>query len=135
MKSNEPFLQVVSHEIAINLNVFGAFMEYWVSQKTEIGNLQDSVSSPNNLSNQTNSPTTFLIALYSASADDKDIVVCFFDFQPIGLSPRNSIYPLKDSLESEHAAQSESQYAVIVQSARLVMKIPWLKSFFKYLNT
>ena len=68
------------------------------------------------LCNQTNSPTTFLSDLYLASADDNEIVSCFLDFQLIGLSPSKTKYPLTDLLESGHVAQSESQYALMVQS-------------------
>lgn len=56
----------------------------WLSQKTCIGNEHCADNSFINLSNQTSSPTTCHIALYSASAKDKDIVACFLDFQLIG---------------------------------------------------
>lgn len=49
--------------------------------------------------------------LYSASAEDKETVACFFDFHEIGLPPRVTKYPLIDLLEEGHCAQSESQKA------------------------
>ena len=36
--------------------------------------------------------------LYSASAEDKDTLPCFLDFQEIELLPRNTTYPLTDLL-------------------------------------
>ena len=57
--------------------------------------------------------------LYSASAEDNEMVSCFFDFQLIGLFPSKTKYPLTDLLESGQNAQSESQYALIEQSESL----------------
>ena len=81
----------------------------WLSQKTEIGFGQGTPNSVSNRLSQTNSPTTFLSDLYSASADDSEMVSCFFDFQLIGLPPSKTMNPLTDFLESGHEAQSESQ--------------------------
>ena len=88
----------------------------WLSQNTCIGKGIVTESSPSSLSSHTTSPTTCLMALYSASAEDNDTVGCFLDFQLIGLSPSKTKYPLTDLLESGHVAQSESQYALMVQS-------------------
>lgn len=86
-------------------------MADWLSQYTSIGDELVMVKSLSNLFSQVNSPTTFLNDLYSASADDKEIVSCFFDFQLIGLFPSKIKYPLTDFLESGQEAQSESQKA------------------------
>jgi len=53
------------------------------------------------------------IALYSASAEDLDTVVCFLDFQEIKELSRKTQYPVTDLLESTQPAQSESQNAFI----------------------
>ena len=55
------------------------------------------------------SQTTATIALYSASAEDLETVCCFFDFQDIKESPRNTQYPVIDLLVSGQPAQSESE--------------------------
>jgi hypothetical protein len=49
-----------------------------------------------------------VIALYSASAEDLEIVVCFFDFQEIKELSRKTQYPVTDLLESTQPAQSKS---------------------------
>jgi hypothetical protein len=53
------------------------------------------------------------MALYSASAEDLDTVVCFFDFQEIKELSRKMQYPVTDLLVSEQPAHSESQNAFI----------------------
>uniref|UniRef100_A0A3Q7IG69 Uncharacterized protein n=1 Tax=Solanum lycopersicum TaxID=4081 RepID=A0A3Q7IG69_SOLLC len=58
-------------------------------KNTGAGNVN--VSSSNSLFSHTSSPATFLRALYSASAEDRDIVFCFLDFQLSGLFPINTI--------------------------------------------
>lgn len=59
--------------------------------------------------NHVSSAVTLLIDLYSASAEDKEIDTCFFDFQEIGGCPRVMKKPLMDLLESLKDAQSTSQ--------------------------
>ena len=49
------------------------------------------------------------IALYSASADDLEIVDCFFALQEINESPKKTQYPVTDFLVSGQEAQSESE--------------------------
>lgn len=71
--------------------------------KTWIDKGQFTINSSSNLSSHVNSPTTCLIALYSASADDNDTVACLLDFQLIGLSPIRTRYPLIDLLELAQA--------------------------------
>ena len=56
-----------------------------------------------------NSQTTDAIALYSASAEDLETVCCFFDFQDIKESPRNTQYSVIGLLISRQLAQSESE--------------------------
>jgi hypothetical protein len=48
------------------------------------------------------------MALYSASADDLEIVLCFLDFHEIKESLIKTQYPVIGLLVSGHAAQSES---------------------------
>ena len=61
--------------------------------------------------NQTNSKVTLAIAWYSASADERDTMLCFFDFHKISDSPRNTQKPLVDLFVSLQVAQSESTKA------------------------
>lgn len=56
------------------------YMAAWLSHFKGIGIRSSTSNSTSNLFNQANSKHTRLIDLYSASVDDKDTVVCFFDF-------------------------------------------------------
>jgi hypothetical protein len=47
----------------------------------------------------------------SASAEDRDTVVCFFEDQEIRLGPKKMVNPVVDLLSLEHSVQSASQYA------------------------
>ena len=114
--------------------LWAMWMADWLSQKTGIGEESGIVNSFVNLWSQTSSPTTFLMDLYSAFAEDNEMVYCFFDFQLIGLFPSRTKYPLTDLLESGQDAQSESQYALIEQSESLDRWRPRVGSCFKYLS-
>jgi hypothetical protein len=54
--------------------------------------------------------------LYSASAEDLEMVCCFLDFQDTKESPRKRQKPVTDFLVSGHAAQSASQNALSLKS-------------------
>lgn len=49
------------------------------------------------------------IARYSASADERATLVCFFDFQEINESPKKIQYPEIERRVTVRHAQSESQ--------------------------
>ena len=51
------------------------------------------------------------MALYSASAEDRDTVLCFLDFQEISESPTKTQNPIVERLVSGHVPQSESAKA------------------------
>ena len=55
-------------------------MEARLSHMTGIGVIEVSLSSRNNLLNLSNSATSLLIVLYSASIEDKEIATNFFGF-------------------------------------------------------
>ena len=55
---------------------------------------------------------TLAKARYSASAEERATVVCFFDFQEIKASPKKTQYPEVDFLVSTQFPQSASAYAV-----------------------
>ena len=57
------------------------------------------------------SQVTLAMALYSASAEERDTVCYFLDFQEINESPRKTQKPLIDLLVSGQVAQSESTKA------------------------
>jgi len=57
----------------------------------------------------TSSLTADVRERYSASADDRETVVCFLVFQDIGEPPSLIKYPVRDRREIGHAPQSESQ--------------------------
>ncbi|KAJ0600924.1 hypothetical protein HanRHA438_Chr03g0124281 [Helianthus annuus] len=46
---------------------------------------------------------------YSASAEDRETIDCFFDFQDIGAPPKRSKYPVRDLRVKGQPSQSESQ--------------------------
>lgn len=51
-------------------------------------------------------------ARYSASAEERDVVDCFFDFQETKESPRKIQKPVTERLVSGQEAQSASQKAL-----------------------
>jgi hypothetical protein len=46
---------------------------------------------------------------YSASAEDRDTMLCFFDFHEMRDFPSRTQYPVTEQRVSGHEAQSESQ--------------------------
>ena len=58
------------------------------------------------------SQVALAIALYSASAEERETIGCFLDFHEIKESPRKMQKPVTDLRESGHRAQSESAKAV-----------------------
>lgn len=59
-----------------------------LSQKIKAGEVTETLNSVNNCVNQTISLVTAARLLYSASAEDREIVFCFLDFQDIREEPR-----------------------------------------------
>ena len=53
--------------------------------------------------------TVAAIALYSASAEERDTTDCFFVRQEMGAPPNEMKYPVQDRLVMEHPPQSASQ--------------------------
>lgn len=60
---------------------------------------------------QTISLVVLAKARYSASAEDREVVDCFFDFQETNESPRKTQKPVTERLVSGQEAQSASQKA------------------------
>src|ERR1700761_4822750 len=58
----------------------------------------------------TTSRTASIVALYSASIDERDMLRCFRDFQDIGAPATVSRNPVIDLRSSRSWAQSESEY-------------------------
>jgi hypothetical protein len=67
--------------------------------------------SVNNCFSQVISQHVEAIALYSASAKEREIVVCFFVFQEIGELPMSMQYPVTERRVSLQRAQSVSHKA------------------------
>ncbi|PHU07281.1 2-C-methyl-D-erythritol 4-phosphate cytidylyltransferase, chloroplastic [Capsicum chinense] len=80
-------VEVLSPVYPVFWSLFNGFlaicMATWLSQKRAIGLEVGVVDSVRNLSIQTSSPTSFLMALYSASADDNDMVVGYYQGPPV----------------------------------------------------
>lgn len=62
------------------------------------------------------------IARYSASADNRETVCCFLDFQDINEPPRKTQNPVIDLLVSTHEPQSASAQGWIEKSGTLDRK-------------
>jgi len=60
--------------------------------------------SSSNLTSHVISAAACDMALYSASEDDLEMVLCFLLFQLIGDLPKRITYPVVDLLENGHAA-------------------------------
>ena len=65
----------------------------WLSQYNNAGSDSETFKSWRMYLNQVNSKQVFVIARYSASADDLDTLVCFLDFQEIIEFPRKMQNP------------------------------------------
>jgi len=74
-----------------------------------MGVIEVTVSSASSRLSQASSAVMHLRLRYSASAEDKDTVTCFLDFQDIKVLPKKMTNPLTDLRVWEHAAQSASQ--------------------------
>lgn len=59
-----------------------------LSQNRTAGLVKWTWRSLNSVTSQVISQVTCVMALYSASAEDRETVVCFFDFQEMRESPR-----------------------------------------------
>jgi uncharacterized Zn-finger protein len=68
-------------------------------------------SSPSKFRSQEHSATAFMTPRYSASALERDTVVCCFEDHDTRESPRNTQNPEVERLVSGHPAQSASEYA------------------------
>lgn len=67
------------------------YIAAWLSHLMGIGRMSGTSSPVNNLDNQANSAVIRLRERYSATADDKETVCCFLDFQNISVQPRRTI--------------------------------------------
>ena len=73
-----------------------------LSLLTGIGRMDGTCNSDRILVSQDNLAVTALIDLYSASAEERATVGCFFDFHEIGLPPIMMKNPLIDLLVQGH---------------------------------
>jgi len=80
-----------------------------LSQKSRVGRLDGTFKSCIRYCNQPISKQLLSIVRYSASADDLDTFVCFFDFHEIIEEPRKMQYPDTDLRVVWQPPQSESQ--------------------------
>lgn len=80
---------------------------------------EDGHTTPNSLSRESNhtiSQVALAIERYSASADDRETVCCFLDFQDTKEEPRKTQKPDVDLQVSGQVAQSESDKKLSLRS-------------------
>ncbi|CAI0425245.1 unnamed protein product, partial [Linum tenue] len=70
-----------------------------------------------NLFSHTASHAASVAAIYSASAEDRATVFCFFELHEMGFEPRQNMYPDVLFRSSSDPAQSLSVYSVSLLSA------------------
>lgn len=75
------------------------------------------------------------MALYSASAEERETTACFFDRHEMSDCPRKIQKPVTERRESGQDAQSESEYARRVRDEREEKRRPYLGAFFIYRRT
>jgi hypothetical protein len=66
--------------------------------------------------NQVSSHEQEAMERYSASADERETVCCFFDFHEMREAPRKTQKPVVERRVSKHPAQSLSQKALSLKS-------------------
>lgn len=64
-------------------------------------------------------------ALYSASVDDREMIICFFVFHETKAFPRKTQKPVTDFCVSAHAAQSASEKALSWMGEEAGKNNPW----------
>lgn len=143
MEGDETSSQLLTNKMAIKLDVLGSLMHNriannaqgsWLSQYTRIGEEICSPKSPSKHNSQVTSSTVMRSALYSASAEDKETVCCYFVFQQRGL-PLNEIKnPLTLLREEGQVAQSELEKTFKIIYEELVSKRPLAGSLTRYLK-
>ena len=71
------------------------------------------------------------MALYSASAEERDTVCCFLVFHEMGDLPKKTSQPVRDRRDIGQAAQSESHQPCKVRSESARNNIPCPEAPFK----
>ncbi|PHT49876.1 hypothetical protein CQW23_09623 [Capsicum baccatum] len=114
---NHSFFNPISNKMAINFDVLCSFMEYGIlcNPNDRFAITEDcnrlvnvNIQLLNNPCNHVNSAIAAARLLYSTSAELRETVCCFFDFQEIKDSPNFTAKPVTDFLVFGYAAQSES---------------------------
>jgi len=77
---------------------------------------------------QMSSLVAVAMALYSASAEERETIPCFLVFQATGDPPRVTRHPVGERLVMGHAPQSESQNAYTCKFELCCNKMPWQDS-------
>jgi hypothetical protein len=90
------------------------YMVDTLSQKTIVADESGQPSSPRRERSHEHSATAFATPWYSASALERETVVCRFEDHETRASPRKMQNPEVERLVSGHPARSASEYAVSV---------------------
>ena len=97
----------MSDKVSIDFHVLCPLIKHWIFGNVHCSQIVNLIgigvivvrpSSWSNLLSHESSATSLLMLLYSASAEDKEMVVCFVDFYAINVSPRKTTKPLIDFL-------------------------------------
>ena len=116
-KLDSSLQHLIPHNMTVNFYMLHSFMEYRIRTyvesylavtKQQCFSIMIDLKILNKLRIQTISQVEIVIVLYSASAEDLEIVDCFFDFHETSESPMNIQYPVTDLLVSGHETQSKS---------------------------
>ena len=117
-----------------NVGLETMWIATWLSQKRSIGEVRDIPKFANSCCNQMSSLVVVTMALYSASIELRDMVVCFLDFQEIKESPKNTQNPVVNFLESGHDPQLVSENALRCREDVAEKKRPWPGLCLRYLS-
>ena len=132
-RTNSIVLDGITQKMTINLNVRGAFMKNRVLSKMHCGRGTPKLKSKP--FNHFSSHVAAAMNWYSASAEDRDTISCFFVFHDIGECPRKTNHPDTERWVSGQLAQSESHQLLKDKSQSYRRRMPCPRQPIKYRTT
>ena len=115
--SNFSFLNLITNQMIVNIYLFSMLMKYRVCNicRAALESQCNKANCGKDLIHIMSQRETTM-NLYSISAEDREMVCCFLDFQDTKESPRNKQNRVTDFLVSGQAAQSASQKTLRLKS-------------------